>query len=628
MRSLRITLLPALLAACPAGPDATSATEPTTGTGTTDSTVAPTTDTSTGEPTTSTTVPTTTTTTDVTATHGGPTTDDTTTTTTTGDSTTTDSTTTGDSTTTTTTGDSTTTTGDSTTTTTGDDTTTTTTGMPAECVPGDSEACYTGPPGTEDVGLCKAGQRTCDDEGAWGPCLGEVLPQPENCDVLGDEDCDGDDPCAGDGAHAWSLPFGQGSDDEGVRVAFDPAGNLFLAARNDGGALDFGGGPLVNAGNYDVYLAKFAPDGTHLWSKRFGDADIQGYTGLALATTPAGHVVLGGEFVGTIDFGGGPLQQAQPQFVSMFLAELDAAGDHVWSEAYHSGEDVGVHDLAIAPDGHILLGGYFYVSLDLGGPELVSGGSFDAFVAKLTATGEHVWSRGFGEAEGQIALGVEVDAAGGVYLSGFYYGTIDAGLGPHVSAGQSDIFLFKLDPDGDTAWSRSFGDSQGQTSRSLAIDSKGRVTLCGETSGVVDFGGGPLDVGSNVGYLAQFDGTGAHMWSRTTCAPGSSMHGRVATDGNDNLVLGLPFGGNCDLGGGPLVSAGGPDLLVAKFNATGQHVWSQRFGDASAQNGLDAAGAPDGHVAAAGTFTGTIDFGAGPNASKGGRDGFVAVFGP
>jgi len=500
--------------------------------------------------------------------------------------------------------------------------------MPAECDLGDTQVCYGGPPATAGVGNCKAGEQACGPGGTWGPCVGEVLPQLESCDLLGDEDCDGDDPCLGDGAHAWSKSFGQSGDDEGVRVVFDPAGNVILAARNNGGALDFGGGPLANAGDLDIFLAKFAPDGAHVWSKRFGDADYQGANGLALAATPAGHIVLGGDFVGAIDFGGGPLQQAQPAFTSLFVAELDGDGDHVWSEAYHSGEDAGIFDLAVADDGHILLGGYLYTSLDLGGPELVSGGIYDAFVAKLTATGEHVWSKNFGDAEWQIALGVEVDEAGAVYLAGMYRGTIDAGLGPHAVVGLDDVFLFKFDADGAPAWSRSFGDAQDQSARGLTIDSKGRVTLFGQMSGSVDFGGGPLVAATNLGYLAQFDGTGAHLWSRTLCAPGSSMHGHVATDGLDNLVLAIPFGGVCDLGGGPLVSAGGPDLLVAKFNASGQHGWSQRFGDAAAQNGLDAAGAPDGHVAAAGTFAGAIDFGAGPHTSQGGRDGFITVFGP
>ncbi len=58
-----------------------------------------------------------------------------------------------------------------------------------ECQPGTIEECYSGPSGTKGVGECKAGKRTCSDEGKWGECKGEVTPTSESCDGK-DNDCD------------------------------------------------------------------------------------------------------------------------------------------------------------------------------------------------------------------------------------------------------------------------------------------------------------------------------------------------------------------------------------------------------------------------------------------------------
>lgn len=52
-----------------------------------------------------------------------------------------------------------------------------------------SQSCYSGASNTLDVGACKAGQQACD-EGAWGACVGEVLPAVEECDGV-DNDCNG-----------------------------------------------------------------------------------------------------------------------------------------------------------------------------------------------------------------------------------------------------------------------------------------------------------------------------------------------------------------------------------------------------------------------------------------------------
>jgi hypothetical protein len=65
-------------------------------------------------------------------------------------------------------------------------------GASCVCVPGTTQACYTGPMGTAGVGLCKAGAQLCNDQGtAWGACTGQVLPAAEACAGNTDDDCDG-----------------------------------------------------------------------------------------------------------------------------------------------------------------------------------------------------------------------------------------------------------------------------------------------------------------------------------------------------------------------------------------------------------------------------------------------------
>lgn len=66
-------------------------------------------------------------------------------------------------------------------------------GLAGLCSPGASRRCaYTGPAGTEDVGVCRAGTQTCNGTGtAWNACTGEVTPQTESCTRALDEDCDG-----------------------------------------------------------------------------------------------------------------------------------------------------------------------------------------------------------------------------------------------------------------------------------------------------------------------------------------------------------------------------------------------------------------------------------------------------
>ena len=82
--------------------------------------------------------------------------------------------------------------------------------------------------------------------------------------------------------------------------------------------------------------------------------------------------------------------------------------------------------------------------MDFGGGQLVSAGSRDTFVVKLDASGDHQWSKSFGDADEQSSASVAVDGAGNVLITGYFSGFVDFGGGPLVCAGVRDVFVAKL----------------------------------------------------------------------------------------------------------------------------------------------------------------------------------------
>ncbi len=621
MRACPAVLLPVLFAACSGDPDGTgtAGTTGTAGATTTADTSADATGGSTGAPTTTqTTTPTTTET-------GDPTTDPTT------DGLTTSSTTQTTSDPGTTSAETTASTGTDTdaNTDTGTDTTDTTdttgtTGAVGECTPGDIQPCYSGPADTQDVGQCAAGEQLCTPQSEWAPCIGEVLPAPESCVTPGDESCDGIDPCGGTGTYQWDRVFGGAGKENGLRVGFDGAGNVVLAGNATGNA-DLGGGNLASAGGSDILLAKYAPDGAHLWSKRFGDAANQFTDGFALHVDAAGEVVLGGDFEGKVDFGGGPLTAQSSG--DLFLVKFSPTGAHVWSKAFKAGGYAIPGAVTRDKTGNILFGGYFLTSLELGGGVMTSAGLVDAFVGKFDPDGKHVWSQRFGDPQGQYVLGLATDLAGNVYMSGGFQGTINPGNGQLISAGDADVFLARLDSKGTAEWGKRFGDSKLQVSRDLSIDATGKLVISGEMQGTVDFGGGPIAAPSTRSFIAQYDSSGAHQWSKLI-GDGSAQTYAVAHDGLGQVLVTGSFSGASDFGGGTLTSEGSNDIFALKLDGAGKHVWSKRFGDFMGQTGFDIAGSSTGSVAITGQFQGGVNFGGGPATSKGDFDGFLAVFGP
>jgi hypothetical protein len=81
----------------------------------------------------------------------------------------------------------------------------------------------------------------------------------------------------------------------------------------------------------------------------------------------------------------------------------------------------------------------------------------DVFVAKLDASGQHVFSHRFGDAANdQGAVAVGSDPSGNVIVAGWLMGSIDFGLGALTPASNTthDGFVVKLGPLGDTLWSK------------------------------------------------------------------------------------------------------------------------------------------------------------------------------
>jgi hypothetical protein len=498
-------------------------------------------------------------------------------------------------------------------------------GAGAGCAPGEVVACYDGPAGTEGHGLCQAGSKTCDADGkAYGPCLGEVMPTPEDCATPTDEDCDGLAPAC-KGNLIWSERFGDASNQTGVSVATDSMGNVVVIGSFTG-TINLGGGALVSAGGVDLFVAKLDGNGNHLWSERFGDAADQ--HGQAIAIDGMGNVFITGDFAGSVDFGDGVLKSVGG--VDLFIAKLDADGNHKWSKRFGDAADQTAGGIAADSVGNVFATGQFTGAIDFGDGLLTSAGGLDLFVAKLDANGNHLWSERFGSAYAyEYSNGLAIDGGDDVLLTGSFGGVIDFGDGPLTSAGGADLFVAKLDASGNHKWSKRFGDGDGQAGKSLSVDGLGNVVLTGSFYGVIDFGGDALpSAGGADIFVAKLDARGNHVWSQSFGDPADQIGESIAVTSAGSVFLTGNYGGQVDFGCGSLPALGIKDIFLVKFDPKGICLWSKRFGDAAAQNsqGLAVDGAGD--VFVTGSFSGSVNFGGGALQSTGGSDAFLAKFAP
>ena len=374
--------------------------------------------------------------------------------------------------------------------------------------------------------------------------------------------------------HSWSQSFGDAGVQEAEALAVDGRDNIFLAGQFDD-EIDLGGGLIVSETEFwqeDHFLAKFDPNGNFVWGVPLHD-DPEHRTPEEIATDSEGNVVVFGTVVGGQALNPRDVWFAKYDGVDGSLIWSRRFGDGEIQNCWGGTVD--------AADNVYLTGSFWGTIDFGGGPLSATGTNTDVFAARFDADGNHVWSSSYGDASGQFGQTIRVDAGGNMFLTGDFAGTIDFGGASLTATGPNEIYLAKLDAGGNHLWSRQFAGSQAEMYDDMITSPEGSVLVAGQFWGTLDFGGGPRVSDQYDAFVATYDADGQYVSDLVVGGPGSTQGiEKIALDDHGVLtVLGAHQGG-IELGGVTIPTAGLSDIWLARFNPDGTHLWSTSYGGA------------------------------------------------
>ncbi|MCB0643316.1 MAG: hypothetical protein KDC44_16820, partial [Phaeodactylibacter sp.] len=334
-----------------------------------------------------------------------------------------------------------------------------------------------------------------------------------------------------DGNLVWARHIGSVDNEKAEGLTVDPAGNIWLTGiyRN---SLDVDPGPgafiLEGAASWDFFLLKLDADGNFVWAGTFGGPSFD--FARAVAADNEGNIFLAGSFQSSIDFDPGPDLVLIPStgFSNVFVLKLDNDGNYEWVKTVQGPSSNNCRSLCVDPDGNVLVTGDFVSSSDFDpGPDellLTSNGWEDIFLLKLTAAGDLAWAQNFGNSIGDSGTDVTTDAAGNVYLTGFFNASVDFAPGPETyyltSEEEEDVFVCKYNPDGALLWARQLGGPAEDLGQSIAVGPDMHVYIGGTFAATLDVEPGPgvqlLEVAPDNGtdaFLVEFTADGSLAWS-------------------------------------------------------------------------------------------------------------------
>ncbi|MCK9610270.1 MAG: SBBP repeat-containing protein [Candidatus Cloacimonas sp.] len=282
----------------------------------------------------------------------------------------------------------------------------------------------------------------------------------------------------------WAKQAGGTSHDDGYSIAVDAYGNSYVTGYFKSSSCSFGTITLNSSGYEDIFVAKMDSNGNWMWAKQAGGTDYD--FGYGIAVDSNGNSYITGGFEESATFGTTILTSSGGS--DIYVAKLDSNGNWLWAKKAGGTSDDGGYSIAVNDNGNSYVTGYFSESATFGTTTLTSSGDLDIFVAKLDSNGNWLWAKQAGGTGWDEGYSIAVDDNGNSYVTGYFRDIATFGTTTLTSYGFSDIFVAKLDSNGNWLWAKQVGGTSYDFGSGIVVDANGNSYVTGYFEESATFG--------------------------------------------------------------------------------------------------------------------------------------------
>jgi hypothetical protein len=370
-----------------------------------------------------------------------------------------------------------------------------------------------------------------------------------------------------DPALTWSTFLGGNDYDAQSSIAVDKNSNIYVI----GASFATWGTPIRSfSSGMDAYVAKLSPSGNLVWNTFLGSS--AGDAGYAVAVDESGNVYVAGQSNTTW---GSPIRahsgNSAGGVLDVFVAKLSPSGSLIWNTFLGSTNNDLNPSITVDGDGNVYAAGESYATW--GSPVQAFSGSFDAFAAKLSSSGNLIWNTFLGSADSDSSHSVTVDGDGNLYMAG----ASSAAWGSPVRAysGTPDGFVAKLSSSGSLSWNTFLGSSDYDILNSVVVDGSDNVYVTGSSSATWDSPVRAYSGGADA-FVAKLGFSGSLIWNTFLGGGQDDSGNSIAINNTGNLYV---LGDSYDTWGSPVQPYQGfVDGFTAKVDPSGNLIWNTFLG--------------------------------------------------
>lgn len=297
-----------------------------------------------------------------------------------------------------------------------------------------------------------------------------------------------------------------------------------------------------------------------------------------------------GTFSLTAKFGGQNCTWCGTNFSSIancqdfYVAKYDSNQNVIWAVTGGGIEIDILNSIAVDGEGNVFVGGVMNgtnaIDVNFGPTIKLNPQGQDGFVAKINANGTWAWAHKLTGSSDECVSSVDVDRFGNCYVAGSGSGFIKVSSNLFVSVpavrGKRDVFLAKIDPNGQPVWMRTGGGTEDDYASDISLDYAGNVYLTTNLAGNTSFGSVTFNTSGQYGGVIKYTPAGTPVW-------GIRAGKHVVSATNDiygNLVFTGVYNTTSSFGSTTFVpfNQGKNDIYIAKVNGSGTYQWARRLG--------------------------------------------------
>lgn len=376
------------------------------------------------------------------------------------------------------------------------------------------------------------------------------------------------------------------------------------------------------------------------WAHSIGGAFLSLRTYVAVDDSGTAYVT--GYFDGTRDFD--PSIEAlelssDGAAPDIFISKFSANGSLEFAKRIGGANFDLATAIAIDSEGNFFITGQFNDTVDFdpdtGVAILISNGDDDIFVAKYDSDGNYMFAKSIGAFARDRGIGITVDSGGNVLVTGFfaYTADFDPGVGTSflTSNGEFDVFILKLDNDGNFVLAKNIGGNISDTGNDIASDNSNSIYVTGTFQDTVDFDASLNEsIGISNGmmdlFLAKYDSLGQFDYVVSVGSSTVDVGRSLDVDDEGNVYLTGDFMETVDFDPGPnlqnLVSNGDADAFIARYDSHGELSFVFSMGDFASDGGRSIKVDSEDNLYVVGDFSGSLDIDPGTDVVTLSSEGF------